>query len=52
MLYYVAKKEHGKWISVLKELMKSSPCKRSKRVKEGEESSPDEDENEERIYSM
>ena len=30
----------------------SSPNKRSKRVKEDEESSPDEDENEERIYGM
>ena len=42
-----------KWISVLKELkMESSPHKRSKRVKEDEESSPDEDENEERIHGM
>ena len=42
-----------KWISVLKELkMESSPHKRSKRVKEDGESSPDEDENEERIYGV
>ena len=42
-----------KWISVLKELkMESSPHKRSKRVKEDEESSPDENENEERIYGV
>ena len=42
-----------KWISVLKELkMESSPHKRSQRVKEDEESSPDEDENEERIYGV
>ena len=42
-----------KWISALKELkMESSPHKRSKRVKEDEEYSPDEDENEERIYGM
>ena len=42
-----------KWISVLEGLKKeSSPNKRSKRVKEDEDSSPDEDENEERIYGM
>ena len=42
-----------KWIRVLEGLKKeSSPNKRSKRVKEDEDSSPDEDENEERIYGM
>ncbi|XP_066025439.1 uncharacterized protein [Pocillopora verrucosa] len=42
-----------KWISVLEGLKKeSSPNKRSKRVKEDEDSSPDEDENEERIYDL
>ena len=42
-----------KWSRVLQELkMESSPPKSSKRVKEDEESSPDEDENEERIYGV
>ena len=42
-----------KWISDLKQLkMESSPHKRSQRVKEDEESSPDEDEHEERIYGV
>ena len=42
-----------KWISDLKQLkMESSPHMRSQRVKEDEESSPDEDEHEERIYGV
>ena len=42
-----------KWSRVLQELkMELSPPKSSKRVKEDEESSPDEDENEERIYGV
>ena len=42
-----------RWISDLKQLkMESSPHKRSQRVKEDEESSPDEDEHEERIYGV
>ena len=42
-----------KWISVLEELKKESlPHRRSKTVKEDEESSSDEDENEERINGV
>ena len=42
-----------KWVSDLKELkMESSPHKRSQRFKEDEQSSPEEDEIEERIYGV
>ena len=42
-----------KWISVLKELKtESSPQKRPQRSKEDEQSSPEEDEIEERIYGV